>query len=75
MIHAAAITESIVAPTRFRPAFSHTLGQERNFSVAAGMSASGARADEISTKTDIIPEMSGLGGRTEVDSRRLEVSF
>ncbi len=31
MIHASAMTESIVAPTLFRPAFSHSLGYKRTF--------------------------------------------
>jgi hypothetical protein len=39
MIHASAIAESIVAPTLFRPAFLHSLGQERTFGNTAGTSA------------------------------------
>ncbi len=45
MIHAAAIAESIIAPTLFRPAFLHSLGHKRTLSLAPSMSAVGGIAD------------------------------
>ncbi len=45
------------------------MGQERKSAEAVGMSVAGRGADEISTKTDIGPGMSEVGGR---DAMRLK---
>ncbi len=53
MIHAAAISESIVAPTFLRLEFSHSLGQKRKFSVGLGMSEVGGKADLNFERLDV----------------------
>jgi len=45
MVHAPAFAESIVAPTLFRPEFSHSLGQQRKSGVGLGMSVVGGQAE------------------------------
>ncbi len=53
LIHAAAIPESIVAPTLFRPEFLHSLGHNRKSANVVGMSAFGGKADLIRREADI----------------------
>ncbi len=59
MIHASAIAESIVAPTLFRPGFSHRLDPKRTFGFfPIGRNIVFAKA-EITSPDDVQPNLSG----------------